>query len=77
MQVLVKHDSDGVYAAYVGTEEEILEKLKQSDDWVDDIVFRLVDEGTYTEDQITVDIINDELIHDGDSEQGYTLLPAL
>lgn len=82
MKALIVHNSDEVIACFTGeTEEEILEKLKKSEHW-EDIINRLSDEEFIDNfegnkpNNITMDNVTD-LFHDGDSEDGYTLIDAI
>jgi len=86
MKALIVHNSDEVKACFIGTKKEIFLKLKTSEYW-EDITNRLVDEDLSDEDveegwqvnnekDITLVQIVDNLHHDGDSEDGYTLLEA-
>lgn len=83
MKALIVHDSDEVKACFIGqTNKEILEKLKKSEYW-EDIVNRVCsndedDEDAVKEQDITIeDHIDGYLPHDGDSEDGYTLLETI
>ena len=79
MNALIVHNSDEVKACFIGTEKEILAKLKESEYW-EDITDRcnnlkdLDDPGE--EEEITIDDVTD-LYHDGDSEDGYTLIEVI
>lgn len=79
MKALIVHDSDEVKACFIGkTDEEIIEKLKKSEHW-EDVVERLLqdpDEREEQEPKITMSDIT-SLFHDGDSEDGYTLIDAV
>lgn len=82
MKALMVHNSDEVKACFIGeTEEEILGKLKLSEYW-EDIVDRLKDDGVIDRsmeediDLIKMDDVT-SLYHDGDSEDGYTLLDTI
>lgn len=76
MKALIVHNSDEVKACILGySEEEILEKLKATEYW-EDVVNRINDassEDPVDEDQITLSGVTN-LYHDGDSEDGYTLI---
>lgn len=79
MNVLIVHNSDEVIAAFGGTDEEIFQKIKDSHFW-SDIVKRMAeledDEGEpLMEEAINLQSFVNELYHDGDSQNGYTLLP--
>jgi hypothetical protein len=82
MKALIIYNSDEVKVCFIGTEKEILEKLKKSEYW-EDITDRSIhekdpdfdDDVDITEENITLDNVTD-LYHDGDSEDGYTLLEA-
>lgn len=80
MKALVVHNSDEVKCVFVGvTEQEILDKLKGSLYW-EDIVSRICDEDedSFKEEEINIsDHIDGYLVHDGDSEDGYTLLEVI
>lgn len=74
---LVVHDSDEVKDVFIGVDKEtILVNLKISKYWKD-IVERLEEaygeDEDFPEDEVTLDTVT-ELHHDGDSEDGYTLL---
>lgn len=72
---LIVHDSDGIFECFVGnTSAEILEQVKKSER-LEDILERLngYDEEEITEENLTMDQI-ESLKHDGDSEEGYTLI---
>lgn len=84
IKALIVHNSDKVKTCFIGTEEQIFEKLKASPYW-EDVVNRLVDEDledeeleesyqTNHESKITIWMIDSDLHHDGDSEDGYTLI---
>lgn len=84
MKALIVHNSDEVKDCFIGeTDEIILEKLRNSKYW-EDITHRLVhnqdldldDDELPTEEDIALENVTD-LYHDGDSEDGYTLLEAL
>lgn len=87
MKALVVHNSDQVKAVFVGTEEQIRSRLKKSKYWKS-VISRLVNEDikdedleeswqVRTEDDITIQRIVSNLFHDGDSEDGYTLLDGI
>jgi hypothetical protein len=69
MDVLIIHNSDEVIDCFVGTQEEILIKVKASKYW-EDIIERL--DYCMIPEVITLNMI-ETLYHDGDSEDGYTL----
>lgn len=71
MQVLVIHNSDEVKDVIVGTSQVILTTLKNTTYWAD-VVHRL----EYPPGDITLDMVTD-LYHDGDSEDGYSLLESM
>lgn len=71
MKALVVHNSDEVKAVFVGSKETILSNIKASEYW-EDITSRLPLE----DEEITLDTIT-ELYHDGDSEDGYTLVDPI
>jgi hypothetical protein len=84
MKVLIVHNSDEVKDCFIGeTDEIILEKLKNSEYW-EDITNRLIydqypdfdDDEKIAEKEIILENVTD-LYHDGDSEDGYTLLEAI
>lgn len=73
MQILVVHCSDGVYDAFTGTLAEINDSLRKSKYW-GEIVKRL---DHLSEEEITVEVIDNRLHHDGDSEYGFTLIEPI
>lgn len=87
MQVLVIHNSDEVKDVVVGTDKEILQILRNTTYW-EDIVARLRSDGSlnyhnlsaprtdFDEREVTLEMVT-TLYHDGDSEDGYSLLESL
>lgn len=77
MQILVVHDSDGVYDAFSGTLPEINDSIRGSKYW-EKIVSRLESfHESLSDEEISVDMISNELHHDGDSDLGFTLLDPI
>jgi hypothetical protein len=85
---LVVHNSDEVKGVFIGfTKDEILSKLKESKYW-ENIIGRLEEEFVPVSDEddiegrefkiddIDLDTVT-ELHHDGDSEDGYTLIQTI
>lgn len=79
MKALIVHNSDEVKAVFVGvTDQEVIDKLLLSE-YRDDILDRIADVLDEEEADkkanapVTMEEITD-LYHDGDSEDGYTLL---
>jgi hypothetical protein len=88
MLVLVVHNSDEVSRVFFGeTKEEILQKVFKDHEVCEDIRERLIDEEIIREGEddndeslpieFNLDMVIDNLHHDGDSEDGYTLLTAI
>lgn len=74
---LIVHDADGIFECFVGNSySEILEQVKNSK-WLKAILERLngydEEEEEITEENLTMDHV-ESLKHDGDSEEGYTLI---
>lgn len=80
-KAIVIHNSDEVKAVILGGDKQhLLQKLRYSEYW-EDITTRLINEKAteehwtvQREEDITIDRIVGYLHHDGDSEDGYTLL---
>lgn len=76
MQILVVYDCDGVYDAFSGSGDDIIDALKDSRYW-EKIVQRLQEVfENLSEDEISLGMITDHLDHDGDSLYGFTFLPT-
>ena len=83
MKALIVHNSDEVVACFIGeTDLEIIKKLKKNQDYWQDIMDRLNEgEDENTEEYVLPDDVTmydiTDLYHDGDSEDGYTLIDAI
>lgn len=76
MKALIVHNSDKVKACFIGKDNaELLDKIMASE-YSDDILDRLGEKTEGIGIVVSIDTITD-LYHDGDSEDGYTLIDVL
>jgi hypothetical protein len=74
-KVLIVHNSDEIKACFIGTTDEELVTKIMSSEYQEDINNRLRDELDDDEHDFIVNMeAITSLYHDGDSEDGYTLL---